>query len=391
MFVDIEFFGEDPIDNIISCLKFKFDKVIFLGYIDEAMDRVARETVDRFLRSEKVGIKDVRFVEMPSAEYEQVQERLCEVVRAELAEKNKCYMDLSGGDEIVLAAAGAAATQYGVPMHEIDVVEDKVNILRGSDQYEDIPKRSLYLGVEEFMNLHEAVIAWNYQKTLAPVSCSDEEKNRIMNFQRYIDGLGLKKWNKISFGLANLCAKQPLPVCCSEGKVAIAANAVRMSRRTFLTEVQALYTHGFLRDFFFNGRTLRLDFHSELERHILCKAGTALEYYAYFKAMQKPEVNECFMNCYLDWEGDGNPKYRDTEGDDVCNEVDVLYMRKNIPTFISCKNYHVSENKILYELETVANRFGGAHVQKILLARDGVSKSIKNRAKEMGIRIVKDI
>lgn len=390
MFVDIEFFGEDPIDNIISCLKFRFDKVIFLGYADEAMDCVARETVERFLRSERIGVAEVQFVKLPSVHYEEVQEILMGTVRAELSAQNKCYMDLSGGDEIVLAAAGATATQCHVPMHEVDVLEDKVNILHGSEQYEALTKRSLYLGIEEFLNLHEAVIDWNRQKTLAPVFCSGEQWNRIMQMQRYMDRLGTK-WNRVSCGLANLCARQSVSVRKAAADVRIAAHAARMKQRAFLSALKSLHAHGFLRTFFFDGEALRLDFFGEWEQDILCNPGAALEHYVYFKATEDPEVNECGLNCYLDWEGDGNPRHRDTDNSDVINEVDVLYMKKNIPTFISCKNKLVSDNQVLYELETVANRFGGTNARKILLARAGAAKAIKNRADEMGIRVARDI
>ena len=105
MFVDIEFFGEDPIDNVISCLKFKFDKVIFLGYAKEDMDFVAKETVERFLQSAKVGLQNIQFIAIPSPEYQRAQDILTDVVLTEQASRNKCYMDLSGGDETALAAA----------------------------------------------------------------------------------------------------------------------------------------------------------------------------------------------------------------------------------------------------------------------------------------------
>lgn len=73
------------------------------------------------------------------------------------------------------------------------------------------------------------------------------------------------------------------------------------------------------------------------------------------------------------------------EADDVLNEIDILYMRNNIPTFVSCKNQEVSKNMPLYELETVADRFGGENVRKVLVAAEGFLPAIKNRADEMGI------
>ena len=58
-------------------------------------------------------------------------------------------------------------------------------------------------------------------------------------------------------------------------------------------------------------------------------------------------------------------------------------MKKNIPTFISCKNKLISMNQPLYELETVADRFGGKLVRKVLVAKGGVTPGIAKRAEEM--------
>lgn len=47
----------------------------------------------------------------------------------------------------------------------------------------------------------------------------------------------------------------------------------------------------------------------------------------------------------------------------------------------------VSDNKPLYELETVAARFGGNQVKKILVANGGASPAVTKRAEEMDIMI----
>ncbi|MBQ3225766.1 MAG: hypothetical protein IJB48_01775, partial [Clostridia bacterium] len=77
---------------------------------------------------------------------------------------------------------------------------------------------------------------------------------------------------------------------------------------------------------------------------------------------------------------------------DTKNEIDLLVMRKLIPIFISCKNGEVHK-EALYELETVAEHYGGKYAKKMLLStyvdNDDSSKGyILQRACDMGISVL---
>ena len=61
-----------------------------------------------------------------------------------------------------------------------------------------------------------------------------------------------------------------------------------------------------------------------------------------------------------------------------------------IPIFISCKSGKMTEKNTLhalYELDTVANRFGGKYAKKVLVAPQGIVDVYKMRALAMGIEI----
>ena len=92
--------------------------------------------------------------------------------------------------------------------------------------------------------------------------------------------------------------------------------------------------------------------------------------------------DDCRIGVHIDWDG----VIHQSRGDDVLNEIDVLSLYKNIPVFISCKNGHVDQHA-LYELETVANRFGGKYAKKILVVTKPLSHSHLLRAAEMEIEV----
>ena len=73
---------------------------------------------------------------------------------------------------------------------------------------------------------------------------------------------------------------------------------------------------------------------------------------------------------------------------DVMNEIDVLLLEGYVPVFISCKNGKINQMP-LYELDAVASRFGGKYVKKQLAITQPTSRAHLNRAKEMGIEVIK--
>ena len=62
----------------------------------------------------------------------------------------------------------------------------------------------------------------------------------------------------------------------------------------------------------------------------------------------------------------------------------------NILTFISCKSGNMSSQQTLhalYELETVAGRFGGKYSRKVLVTVKDIGEVYAERAEEMGIEV----
>jgi hypothetical protein len=82
-----------------------------------------------------------------------------------------------------------------------------------------------------------------------------------------------------------------------------------------------------------------------MERELLCNSGAILEHTVYWKIMEDSEVNDCVIGYHINWGGDGDPESINEPGPNVLNEVDVIFMKKNIPTFVSCKNKAVDNTQ----------------------------------------------
>ena len=133
-------------------------------------------------------------------------------------------------------------------------------------------------------------------------------------------------------------------------------------------------------------------------RKLLLKGGNVLELYTYMIANEISKENDGIYNdidigVFVDWDGiehDFNETIKDTR-----NEIDVMLMRGVRPVFISCKNGELKK-EALYELDTVANRFGGEYAKRIIVTTDvGTNfegyKYILQRAEDMNIKIISDV
>ena len=104
--------------------------------------------------------------------------------------------------------------------------------------------------------------------------------------------------------------------------------------------------------------------------------------------------NDALCGVHIDW--DGVFHNREDLEKDTENEIDVVLTKGLIPIFISCKNGEIKEDE-LYKLETVADRYGGKHVKKVLIStyfgNRGYESTeyLRQRAKDMKISFIEGV
>ena len=69
------------------------------------------------------------------------------------------------------------------------------------------------------------------------------------------------------------------------------------------------------------------------------------------------------------------------------NEIDVIALDGFVPVIVSCKCGNQANKDAIYELETVARRFGGKYARKMLVSVKNMTPVDKERAAEMDIDI----
>ncbi len=378
----IELFDECQLENIVAGLRFLPEKIIFVGF-KKVMTRKKIEDLERFLKEKNIKV---------SLEYEVVGrydfDAICKKLNAILDANEDCCFDLTGGKELVLVAMGAISAERNVPMIQINVKTGELVRVKNCENITDEEKP--YISIKESVILNGgSVIYEDLPWYLTEDFKSDIEKiweickDNCGLFNRQITVFGnFERFGEISHGLRVTADLEYMKECHQDTLMS-------------LMIINALIEAGLIYDY--EGKNMKVSFRYKNEQvhRCLTKAGNILELYAYCTATEINRNEHGYYDdvdtgIFIDWDGvihDGTTLERDTR-----NEIDVMMTKNMIPIFISCKNGEVHKED-LYELSTVAQRFGGKHAKKILLTtyissdEDG-KKYIIQRAKDMKIEVI---
>lgn len=385
MYVNIEFFDREPIENIVTCLRFEMDKVIFFGQRD-TMTGEAREITERALR-ETCGVTDVSFVELSMKDIDRVLQEITRVVRQEEGRGSKCFFDLTGGADMLLVAMGMYSATHNIPMHRFDIPEGELKILNTDAEHIDecVKSRHIALTIDDLVQLHGGVIDYGMQKKFKD-NLSDRSFRQAINALWQIAKDNMRLWNGISSVLkaTKTTVESALDEHLERKKVQRIAgsNHVVGSETAFVDYLKTLERTQCIEKLTVHKDWISFRYKSAHLRNCLLDAGSVLELQTYYERLESGLYDDCKIGTHLKWGTDA----ADT-GYKVNNEIDVLLLRGYVLTFVSCKG-GAADQMALYELDTVASRFGGKYAVKELVTASSVEAHHRQRAEEMGISVV---
>lgn len=387
MYTNIEFLDTEPIENVITAMHFKVDKTIFIGYQD-VVNEYKRQTED-FLK-EYCGVKKVEFRVVSEMDLQNAIEILREVIATEKKAGNQVFFDITGGEGLVLVAFGMLAQEHRLPIHQYDVVSDRLHELNPQEvspisSYPELKKEKVKLDLDTYIKMQGAVIS--SKKIVGEMDTSNPF------FMKKVEALWevlcdyRDRWNSYTEVLGNVFKTDSLyaDAIVDSGRVRDFSNFQDYLER--IKETGAIYRLRMTNLQKENGlERMRISFFYESVdiKHCLIKSGNTLELHT-LQTMKK-HTSDCRQSVMIDWDGVEHKN----KGVDVLNEIDVLCMDGNIPIFISCKGGRMDDGQALdpmYELLTVAERFGGKYAKKVLAIVHPLKDVYMSRAEEMGIEI----
>ena len=388
MNVNFEFLGSEPIENVITCMNYQLDKVIYFGY-HETIEKY-KACTEKYLK-EYCGVQKVVFHPLSHEDLHSVLNSMRKEIEYEKGQKNRIYFDITGGEDLLLVAFGMLAHEYRLPMHMYDVKKNRMIELdngRHDPMDEDVPRRETRLDLHKMIAMVGGTINTKRQKNMKSAGAAEnaEDIESLWKIStKYADC-----WNSFSEFLHSQFSPDEHLRAYRKAIYVLEALYSSSSSLNDITKLrhmlEDLADADIIRELICNEDFIEFRFKNETLKEILWDAGSILELHVYQE--EKQLSDDCGAGVHLDWDGVVRYPYET----DVQNEIDVLSVRGNIPTFISCKSGRLSAAQTLhalYELQTVAERFGGSYAQKVLVVRNDIGVTYTERAREMGITVRK--
>lgn len=383
----IECFTAAHVDNIAACLRLCPEKVVMVGDGEKMAGPVKayRKLLEKRGMKTRLETRDVRGMDI---------REVCGIFEELIQGAGDCVIDLTGGDESVILAAGAALAGLNdrqrkhLRVEKFDHKRDAVvDCLRGN---REIPSEPVNLTVAEIVELHGGCI---YQQTFQP--SEDFRKSQLEPLWELV-AQDPKRWNRTLKTMNGFESRAD-----SKTQVYLWLDHLRGTMADFDDNeadmrqlLEVLHNKGVLNNRS-SAKALEYNYTSPEFRFCTEKAGNVLEMKTLLEGREVADGNQSLfqdgmMSVCIDWDGVPNGSTADTR-----NEIDVVFMRGTTPLFVSCKNGEVPEEEV-YKLNTVADRFGGPYAKKLLVVTDLKKKNgepdlaFERRAKDMGIALETD-
>ena len=378
----IELFDKDAIYNYLAATVFKPQKVCFIG--DKlSLDSDEAAAAKKFASLAGLDCK-FEFISANTNDYNDMRRTIEETIRKETANGNDCTVDVTGGKDLALVAAGSL-----IPSNVNVIRYDKtVNAFRflGSEKTQKV---DIGLTCEAFITIAGGTIFskprnMNYGdkewEIIRKVTRIYFENREIWNrFVKYLQQVAKGENEKVR---DNLFVDAPFSF--SDNDRVFSCNKTVMRE---LERAQAIKNLHFSDD----GNRLSFEFFSAEIANLLVNEGVWLELAVYLAGKNSDKFSDVQTSVKFVWDiASGDETLGSIIADSTPrNEIDVVLTRGVMPVFVSCKT-RAPINDDLNELYTIKQKFGGELAKAVLSTTKFVGDDwpVAERAKEMGIFIL---
>ncbi|MBO7196071.1 MAG: DUF1887 family protein [Clostridia bacterium] len=376
----IEFYDRAGIENIAGSILCNPERMILVGDAREKMQK-SREVYRSILK--KRGIKtEINCIYLDKNNLNSIVSILESIV----TEYGDCIFDLTGGEELYLVGVGIIMEKYKskVQCHRFNFVD---NMLYDCDADGNVCSTAPFIfSIEENIGFYGGRLVTDPTKPLYTYQWSfSDEFLKDINLMWSICKKHTGQWNSqtSAFGLLfdMFADKDSLTVNYTEAIARDHFISANVTYNSFPWIISQLVEYKLIKYSNYYGQ-VTIEFKNSQIKRVLTTAGQLLEVYvaSVLKSLKNndgsPLYHDIIVGAIIDWDHDSPEEEIRT-----INEIDVIAMKGAIPVFISCKNGFFDVNE-LYKLNTVANRFGGKYVKRVLAA----SKSFSGNAKYSQLR-----
>jgi len=367
----IELYDQRPLENVLSAEMFRPERLVYICSEQIAGSKKVKEKLRGFFKHRGIDV-EIEFMCAQRYDTQQLLSRLKEVVK----KYDDCVLDITGGSEAALFAAGLACAELNIPVftysRKRNCFYDILNAPFGRElpctvEY-DVEDCFLMAGGSMRTGRVDNAILDRYMDDIDPF------------FQLYL--AHRRNWNKIVTYIqrvsqspkgepVNLRVRGDYRVKGERGSRIDAPEAA----------LRGMQDIGFISELEIEpGRSVSFSFRDSQIRSWLRDVGSVLELYVYKACVDVGLFNDVRTSVIVDWEGENAQ-------DAVTNELDVMASRAVTPVFISCKTCDVN-TEALNELAILRDRFGGQIARAAIVTAERGGSAMRNRAEELDIVVI---
>ena len=367
----IELYDERAIENVLAADVFRPRRIVYLCPTEVAQSRERQEQIAAFFRH-RGWDPELIFLETSLYKVDRILRQLLAVSE----QFPDCAMDVTGGSDAELFAAGLFAAQANVRAFTYSRRKNRFYNISGAEFAENLPCNILY-SVKDFFLMAGG--------TLLPGRVDNGVLKEYLDvidpffdcFLRY-----RRDWTNIITYMQRVSPAEsgqvPSMQVCGDYTVKGERGGRICAKEAALQDFQRI---GFLRDLeIVSGERVSFRFRDANTRAWLRDVGSVLELYVYKACLDANIFNDIISSAVVRWDevlGHGS----------VINEIDVMATRGVVPLFISCKVSDV-KTEALNELAILRDRFGGKGAKAVIVSTGLCNAAARHRAAQLGIAVI---
>ena len=367
----IELYDERAIENILAPEMFRPQRIIYLCPEDVAQDRSRQDKLRAFFQH-RGWEPELIFMTTSLFKADRILRQLLTI-----GEKYpNCAVDVTGGSDAALFAAGMFSAQTGAPAFTYSRKKNSFYDISGAD-FADNLECTLSYSVEDFFLMAGG--------TLLPGLVDNGVLSKYLtDFDPFFDCFlrFRRDWTDIISYIQKISPGEygQTPPLTVESKYTVkgdhgARNAANEAALNALARI------GFLQDLHIEpGQSVSFRFRDHNIRSWLRDVGSVLELYTYKACIDAAIFNDVISSAVVRWDetlGHGS----------VLNEIDVMAARGVIPLFLSCKATDI-KTEALNELAILRDRFGGKGAKAAIVTTEPCNAAARHRAAQLGIAVI---
>jgi len=364
----IELYDRSPINNVLSTLMFRPEEMILICPPEVGENREFRQALRRFFEYMHCPVR-LTFVQVSLLDALKTEKVLREI----LASHSDCAIDISGGTDASLFAAGACSGE--VPVFTYSRKKNSFFEIKNAPFARNLPC-TVRLDVASCLMMAGGSLLPGREDNATLLGRVDQIDRLFQIYSQF-----RREWNRQISYIQTISSSEP-GVLEAEG--ALQEKAGGRQAQANLALFRKLEAAELISDLHCTENRIRFRFPNERVRFWLRDIGAVLELQVYRACHAAGCFDDVVLSAVVNWQS-GRLQH-----DSVSNEIDVMAVQGVRPVFISCKTCEV-HTEALNELAVLRDRFGGENARAILVTSGIVARqraSTRMRAVKLGIELI---